>query len=114
MPAIRGDPYLAGGPVAGDQPRDLGRTQAGHLLDVAPQQPTRHPALLLELVLDQHRLHPAIHLPAVFTLKTEPFTGCYQLANLLQTQLLGCVHTDIQSSASPILQPHLALYKQQF
>src|ERR1035441_6707160 len=83
-----------------------------HTLDLRtapPTKPTRHFALLLELVLDQHRLHPAIHLPAVFTLKTEPFTGCYQLANLLQTQLLGCVHTNIQSSASPILQPHLVL-----
>jgi len=97
--AILGHPHLATGCIAGDQPRNLRTAQSGHLLQVAPQQAASRLALTGVAVLDQHRLHPAIHLFPVLTRKAQSLAGRYQQTNLLQTQLLRFVHADFQSSA---------------
>jgi len=99
MPAAGGHPHLAAGLVASNQPRNLRPAQPRHLLKVAPQQTASRLALPGIAVLDQHRLHPAVHLFTVFALKAQTVAGQYQQTNLLQTQLLGFVHADLQSSA---------------
>ncbi len=78
---------------------DLRPTQPGHLLDVTPLQSPRRLPLTCVFLLEEHRLHPAVYLLPVFALKTDRLAGRYQHTNLLQTQLLGLVHADLQSSA---------------
>jgi hypothetical protein len=89
---------LAGGHIANDQPRDLRATQAGDLLDVAPQQPACGVALLLIVLLAQHQLDPAVNLLRTFALKQETLAGFDKPANRLQTQLPRFVHADLQPS----------------
>jgi len=68
MPEVDSLPHLAAGRVAGDQPRHLLPAATRHLLDVAPKQTPTSPALCGIAMLNQHRLHPDIHLPPVLAL----------------------------------------------
>src|SRR5208337_2758520 len=71
VPAIVSGRELSAGPIAGDQPRHLGPAQAGHLLQVAPQQAARFAALFLMLLLAQKSLHPAVNLLAMFAFEPD-------------------------------------------
>src|SRR5664280_2476514 len=75
MPSVRDGLELSAGPVAGDQPRHLGPTQAGHLPQVAPQQTPRRAALFLVLLLAQQLLHPAVNLLTIFAFEPDAFAG---------------------------------------
>ena len=75
VPPIADGPDLSAGPIAGDQPRHLGPAQAGHLLQVAPQQAARLAALRGVLLLAQNLLDPVINLLAVFAFEPDPFAG---------------------------------------
>jgi hypothetical protein len=91
MPAVGGHPHphLDAGRVAQNLSQNLRPAQPRHLLRVAPQQTASRLAQAGIAVLDQHRLHPAIHLFPVLTRKAQSVADQYQQTNLLQTQLLG-------------------------
>jgi len=101
--------HLARLPITLNQPRPLGPAQSRHLLQVAPQQASRLPALLQVLVVHQHLLHPPVNLLLCLPLEPDPFAGFQKLPDLIQTQLLGFMHADRQSSVCHPLQAHLAL-----
>ena len=87
------------GRVARDQPRYLRAAQPSHLLDVAPHQAPSRLAQLGVLPSDQHLLHPAIELRAVFGLKPDILAARDKTANRLQTQLFCSNHADVHYPA---------------
>jgi hypothetical protein len=75
VPPIRPGLHLSVGPIARDQPRHLGPAQAGHLLQVAPQQAAGFASLLRIMLLPQNLLHPAVNLLAIFAFEADRFAG---------------------------------------
>jgi hypothetical protein len=75
VPSIGSGLELSFGPIVGDQPRHLGPAQAGHLLQVAPQQAAGFAALLRIMLLAQNLLHPAVNLLAIFAFEPDFFAG---------------------------------------
>jgi hypothetical protein len=55
--------------------------------------------LLRVFLLQQCPLHPAVNLLPILALKPDPLTGLNKPADLFRDQLLGFVHTDVQSPA---------------
>ena len=86
-PLVDRHPDPPAGRITSDQPRHLRPAQPGHLFDVAPHQAPRLLALLRVPLPDQHLLHPAVELLAVFCLKPDFLAGRDKPANCFQTQL---------------------------
>jgi hypothetical protein len=85
--------------VMGDQARDLGAAQPGHLLDVAVNKTSVGLAQTCILLSHQKLLDPGVTLLSVPALKMNLFAALQKAANRLQTYSFGLVHADVQSPA---------------